>query len=50
VELRLTDRDPRLDGYVTIDGQKCEIVAEEQSPDAEVTRRYIVRPVSLRDS
>jgi hypothetical protein len=37
-------------GYVTIDGQKCEIVAEEKSSDPEVTRRYVVRPVSLRDS
>jgi hypothetical protein len=47
-ELRLTDRDPRLDGYVTIDGQKCEIVAEQESSDAEITRRFIVRPVSGR--
>jgi hypothetical protein len=46
-ELRFTDRDPRLDGYVTVDGQRCDIVAEQESPDAEVTRRYIVRPASV---
>jgi hypothetical protein len=45
----LTDRDPRLDGYVTIDGQRCEIVEEQSSPDAEVTRRYIVQPVARLD-
>ena len=49
-ELRVTDRDPSLVGYVTIDGRKCEIVAEEASPDVEVARRYIVRPMVVTDT
>jgi hypothetical protein len=49
-ELRVTDHDPSLAGYVTIDGRKCEIVAEEDSPDAKVARRYIVRPMSAAGS
>ena len=49
-ELRVTDRDPSLVGYVTIDGRKCEIVAEEASPDVKVARRYIVRPMVVTDT
>jgi hypothetical protein len=49
-ELRVTDHDPGLVGYVTIDGRKCEIVAEEASPDAKVARRYIVRPMVVADT
>jgi hypothetical protein len=46
-EIRVTDHDPHSEGYVTIDGQKWEIVAEEEASNAEAERRYIVVPVSF---
>jgi hypothetical protein len=50
-EIRVTDHDPRPQGYVIINGQKWEIVAEEPAASAEAARRYIVAPPSLgRDS
>jgi hypothetical protein len=46
-EIRVTDHDPRQEGYVMIDGQKFEVVGEEDASNAEVERRYIVAPAPL---
>jgi hypothetical protein len=45
-EIRVTDHDPRPAGYVVINGQKWEIVAEEEASNADAVRRYIVAPVA----
>jgi hypothetical protein len=41
-ELRLTDRDPRADGHVRINGAVLPIIATREGSTKRVARRYIV--------
>ena len=49
-EIRLTDRDPRLEGHVRINGWTCPIIEEGRPSDRAATRRFIVRAGSKSDS
>lgn len=41
-EIRVTDRDPRVDGHVRINGVEWPIVGEAVSDTPGVARRYLV--------
>jgi hypothetical protein len=49
-EVRLTDRDPRDDGHVRINGSRWPIIAHKPGSTPRVEYRYIVRPLSPTDS